>query len=182
MRKYGWLRYLFGGLLILVVILVLPRSIKNLKMDMRIQNALSFPAEGYSYDHDSLILKATARVYTDSDSGNTHSMLVVNIDVTNTGQRAFKNIIGAAKTDHLEKYCFHGVGSFRVRMFEPVTLDSGREPPAGLGFSMTTPLNSLEPDEFEQMLILLEEPLFIKLVHDEGTELLLLKPDVIVDI
>lgn len=182
MRKYSWLRYLLGGLLILVVALVLPRYMKNLKNNMRIQNALNFPAEGYLYDHDSLVLEATARVYTESGSDNMQPMLTVNVDVTNTGERSFKNIIGAAKTDHLEKYCFHGVGSFRVRMFEPVTLDSGRNPPAGLGFSMTTPLKPLEADEFEQLLTQLEEPLFIKLVHDEGTELLLLKPEIIVEI
>lgn len=178
MRKYSWLRWLVGGLLILVAVLVLPRYIRILKIDRRIQNALSFPADGYSEDHDSLVLKAMARVYRDSDS----SWLVVNVDVTNTGQRTFRNVIAAAKTDHLEKYCLHGTGAFRVRMLEPVTLASGREPPAGLGFAWTTPLRALDQDEFEQLVSMLGEPLLIKLVHDEGTELLLVKPDVKIEI
>lgn len=67
-------------------------------------------------------------------------------------------------------------------MLEPVTLEPGREPPASLGFACTTPLRTLEQGEFEQLVGMLGEPLLVKLVHDEGTELLLVKPDVRIEI
>ncbi len=179
MRRYGWLKWLVGGLLILAAVYTLPRYIKTLRLNRRIQDALSFPSEGYSEDHASLVLKAMAKAFYDSD--NPIPTLVVNVVVTNTGQRTIKDIIAAAKTDHLKKYCFYGTGSLRVWMLG-LTLEPGREPPASLGFARTTPLRTLEQGEFEQLVSMLGEPLLVKLVHDQGTELLLVKPDFRIEI
>ena len=181
MRKYSLSRRFVVGVIILVVAITLPRYVKTLRLDRRIQNALSFPAEGYSKEHDSLVLEAVVRVY--NDTGNSERLsLLVEVILINAGESTFKDVIAAAKTDHLEKYCYHGIGAFRVRMLEPVTLESGKDPPASLSFSWSTPLRALDQEELDQLASELAEPLLIKVIHNDGTELMLVKPDVRIDI
>lgn len=63
-------------------------------------------------------------------------------------------------------------------MLQPVTLEPGKDPLAGLSFAWSATLRTLGQEELNQLANELAEPLSVKLIHNGGTELLLVKPDV----
>jgi hypothetical protein len=167
-------RYLLFATLALIVVLAipLPSYLRTTKINRRMAQALSFPSDGYVSQHPALT--AEARIFLIPDEH--HALrLLIDVVVTNVGGGTLVDVMAAAKV-HPEIASYTAQGWITVQMFEPVTLQPGLIPPSGVGFSRSTPLRPLNEAELSSLNDILREPVRIKLVHDDGVELIYVRP------
>ena len=173
-NKMNRRRYLPFAILALVVVLALPLPsyLRTAKINRRIAEALSFLSDGYVLQHPALT--AEAKIFLIPDERYALRLLI-DVVVTNVGGSALVDAIAAAKV-HPKVASYTAQGWITVQMFEPVTLQPRLVPPSGVGFSRSTPLRPLNEAELSSLKTILSEPVRLKLVHDDGVELISVMP------
>lgn len=163
------------ALAIVLLAIPLPSYLRTLTVNRRMNEALSFPEAGYTSQHPTLTAEATMYIIPDE---HYTLRLIVDIVIRNVGSKTLEDVMAAAKLHpKVGEYCAQGW--ITVQTYEPVRLQHGLTPPSGVGFSRSTPLRMVNDAEKEELKAILGEPVLIKLVHDDGIELLSVKPTLI---
>jgi hypothetical protein len=175
MRKWRWALLAVLAIISVVVLGSLPSAIHKARMDMRLRQALSFPEEGYVLEHQSLLAAAEMKIERNTEGS---WRLIVDVTVNNIGDRPFMNVLAAAKVDErIGLFC--AMGKLTLHMIEPADMLTSGLSPTGIGIGRSTPLvPSMTEADRDRLIALLEEPIFVKIVHDDGVELLSVRPKV----